>query len=175
MRGSIKQTACDVDPDCPDAIEQERTPKRLISPSPNPFEEFFETEEVVTEAFVRGTIAHNQQASQLTRAILDEYGVDDLEIEVIRTWNSAPDIQASVAGETVGSEATVPFPTSGTKSEPDRQVSETVDTLQIQATSRVDDRDMLVTSRVNQIPAPPVGKQEHEEFDGPVSTGRAFR
>lgn len=175
MRGSIKQTACDVDPDCPDAIEQERTPNRLTTSSPNPFEEFFESEEVVTEAFVRGTIAHNQQASQLTRAILDEYRVDDLEIEVIQNWNSSPSVNASFAGETVGLEATVPFPTSGAKSESTRQVSEPMDTLQIQANSRVDDRDMLVTSRVNQIPSPPVGKQEDEEFDGPVSTGRAFR
>lgn len=175
MRGSVKQTACDVDPDCPDAIEQDRAPGRLTPSSPNPFEEFFETEEVVTEAFVRGTITHNQQASQLTRAILDEYRVDDLEIEDIRTWNSSPSIQASTAGETVGLQATVPFPASGAKSEPARQVSESVDTLQIQAASRIDDRDMLVTSRVNQIPAPPVGKQEDDEFDGPVSTGRAFR
>ena len=175
MRGATSQAACDVDPDCPDAIEQERTPNRITPPSQNPFEEFFETEEVVTEAFVRGTITHNQQASQLTRAILDEYRVDDLEIEVIRNWNSPSNSQASDAVEIVGLEATVPFPVSGTRLETTRQVSEPVDTVQIQAASRTDDRDMLVTSRVNQIPAPPVGRLEEEDLDGPVSTGRAFR
>lgn len=175
MRGSIKQIACDVDPDCPDAIEQERTPNRLTPPSPNPFEEFFETEEVVTEAFVRGTIAHNQQASQLTRAILDEYRVDDLEIEVTRVWNSPMNSNATVSSETIALEATVPFPVSGVSAGMDRQVSEPVETVQIQPASRADDRDMLVTSRVNQIPSPSMGKQEDEELDGPVSTGRAFR
>ena len=175
MRVSNNQATCDVDPDCTDAIEQEQAPGRLAPPGPNPFEEFFETEEVVTEAFVRGTITHNQQASQLTRAILDEYRVDDLEIEVIRNWNSPSANQAISAGEIVGLEATVPFPMSGAKSEPTRQVSEPVETLQIQAATRVDDRDMLVTSRINQIPAPPVGKQEDEEMDGLISTGRAFR
>lgn len=73
---------CDLDPDCPDAAPAERQAAVTHQPASNPFEEPFETEEVVTEAFLRGAIAHNRAASELTRAILDEYRVDSLEIQV---------------------------------------------------------------------------------------------
>jgi hypothetical protein len=177
-RGDVvagKQTACDVDPDCPDALEQERIPNRLAPPSQNPFEEFFESEEVVTEAFVRGTIAHNQQACQLTRAILEEYRVDDLEIQSIQNWKSQAGEPIAPVMESVGTEATVPFPTSGGKTDLVFQNSVIAQVSHIDGAGRADDRDMLITSRVNQLPAPASGKHAEQDEDTPVSTGRAYR
>ncbi|MFO0260812.1 MAG: hypothetical protein ACK53V_04220, partial [Planctomycetota bacterium] len=73
------RSRCDLDPDFPDAAPAERKPAVTQQPTINPFEETFETEEVVTEAFLRGAIAHNQTASEWTRAILEEFPVDRLE------------------------------------------------------------------------------------------------
>lgn len=184
-RSAIVHVECDVDPDRPEACEPQSAPTRVTPPSVNPFEEFFETEEVVTEAFVRGTISHNQGASQLTRAILDEFQVDDLRAELLA--QRVPSAQHhgkihekhrnEVIAEIASDQATVPFPGGLEKagySSGATAAESVIEIMPLAGNPRIDDRDMLVISRLNQV-SPPPAKPEMPEEEFQVSTGRAYR
>ncbi len=188
--------ACDLDPDCPEAKPQEGGRAEEKRPVRNPFEEQFETEEVVTEAFVRSAIAHNRAASELTRQILDEYQVDSLCTESlvaeemsISRGDSLPEnsgvtnaglrqssvcIQGEQAGNCPTSLQTLPE-SCETHMESDLAEEEVARTLAFEVKGKPDDRDMLIVSRMNQQASP--APSPIEEFDAAegVSTGRAYR
>lgn len=190
---------CDLDPDCPDAAPAERQVPVTQQPTSNPFEESFETEEVVTEAFLRGAIAHNRAASELTRAILDEYQVDTLEIEVRMAAERAilPTRKASAEyaspgleqgrGDAGRDQITLPFPVLGsgvaeaaTQFELNNEVKaldevRALGSLAAQMGAKTDDRDMLIVSKLNQMVSTPAPEMEDTDDASAVSTGRAYR
>ena len=182
---------CDLDPDCPDATPAERHAPVTQQPANNPFEETFETEEVVTEAFLRNAIAHNRAASELTRAILDEYQVDALEIqsrmaaERTATGTNAIFHDSGMADrehEVLASgreQVTLPFP--AVFSEETVMETETLSqvkalaSLSSESRTRTDDRDMLVVSKQNQVVSQPSPQPEEVEDPTAITTGRAYR
>lgn len=191
------RSRCDLDPDFPDAAPAERKPAVTQQPTINPFEETFETEEVVTEAFLRGAIAHNQTASELTRAILDEFQVDRLEMQTRRAVQRGaaeslpmrPDPSqtagtgvAPISGSDLVSaseKVTLPFPAAAFESS--LVENEFAPLASSNAgrgplvSGKNDDRDMLVVSKQNQMVSSPGPEPEEIEDEAAISTGRAYR
>lgn len=169
------------------AASARRTPP-VPQATRNPFEESFETEEVVTEAFLRGAIAHNQGASELTRAVLDEFRVDALEVRTRNPLESTPaSRQSPLASEGSASgrktdislnhpeQVTLPFP-AGFESHAEHagQVAFRGGP-NAEAATKKDDRDMLIVSKLNQLVTPPAIQSEAEDHSAIISTGRAYR
>ena len=172
----ISMPFSDLDPDKPfESKPASNDPARLPQTNSNPFDEEFESEEIVTDTFVQTAIGHNHAAATLTRYEIEHYGVDDLP-----TWATPKDLLSMFHGKYPSQ------PNSGTPqdSQP-ATMHELLDSNEIfedgkceaVAMKTVDDRDILIVSRTstrtkqNERSA----DEERHHDDSNVSTGRAVR
>jgi type II secretory pathway predicted ATPase ExeA len=165
----------DLDPDAPlETNPAPNTPNRAPQTS-NPFDEEFESEEVVTDPFVLTAIGHNHAAASLTRYEIEHYGVDDLP-----TWSTPKDLLSMFHGAYPPHQTADVLPesqfTSPTVS-PDSIWSSDECDINTGSIMTIDDRDVLVVSRAStrskRIDDAIDDKKSDEHTN--VSTGRAVR